>query len=219
MVPSEYFHIIWTLEWEARVQAEIGSPGSQGIWEATAALIAIKLWVLPEVKGPIRIAGDAEGVLADLVQLRGKAPVVNEVAKEVALHLAPQGRDLAGLHIWGENNVLSDQRSRVAETQWTARLTWLQQVACDRVVPDSDLLNLRFLVTSKMCQEMGPPLLRIFGSCYYDLKGSGEVMFAGFQLRISGVPLLYTLLGYVSKSVLDQTLGYVRVSWVMSVVV
>ena len=68
-------------------------------FRATAALIAIKLWVLPEVKGPIRIAGDAEGVLADLVQLRGKSPAVSEVAKEVALHLAPQGRDLAGLHI------------------------------------------------------------------------------------------------------------------------
>jgi hypothetical protein len=145
-VPSEYFYVVWTPEWEARVQAQIGNPGSQGVWEATAALIAVKLWVQPEVKGPIRIAGDAEGVLADLVQLRGKAPAVNEVAKEVALHLAPQGRDLAGLHIWGENNALSDQLSRVAEKQWTPQLTWLQQVAVERVVPNFDLMNLRFLV-------------------------------------------------------------------------
>ena len=56
---------------------------------------------------------DAEGVLAGLVSFGAKAASINAVAREAALWLAPTGRHLLGLHIWSEQNVLTDALSRL----------------------------------------------------------------------------------------------------------
>ena len=37
----------------------------------------------------------------------GWATKVDEIAKELALHLAPSGHELAGIHVWSELNVLA----------------------------------------------------------------------------------------------------------------
>ena len=125
--------------------AVIGDPGSQATWEALAFLIAIKMWVL-QVSGPIVVASDAEGVLSDLVQLRGKSASINDIAKEVALHLAPQGRDLAGLHLWGERNTTADHLSRLQEQGWSEHLKWVLFSAVERQVPPMADLGLKYLL-------------------------------------------------------------------------
>ena len=64
-------------------------------------------------RGRIILVGDAEGVLQSVVKMAAKAKVINEIAKEVALHLAPLGLTLSGVHIWGEENCLADALSRL----------------------------------------------------------------------------------------------------------
>ena len=134
----------WTAEHAKLIKGVIGDPGSQASWEALAFLIAVKLWV-GNVAGPIVVAGDAEGVLCDLVQLRGRSTEINEIAKEVALHLAPQGRDLAGLHLWGERNTIADQLSRIQEDGWTQHLDWVLHWEVERVVPSIKDFKLSYL--------------------------------------------------------------------------
>ena len=41
--------------------------------------------------------------------------MVNEIAKEMAMILAPMGRELLGIHVWGEHNALADALSRQAQ--------------------------------------------------------------------------------------------------------
>ena len=53
------------------------------------------------------------GVWKALVALKSASTPVNNIAKEVVLHLAPIGHDLRGIHIWSEVNVLADGLSRV----------------------------------------------------------------------------------------------------------
>ena len=38
--------------------------------------------------------------------MKAKAAKVNEFAKELALHLAPLGHELVGIHVWSEVNVV-----------------------------------------------------------------------------------------------------------------
>jgi hypothetical protein len=142
--PDEYFSVTWTPEHAKLIRGVIGDPGSQASWEAFAFLLAVKLWVI-NVSGPIVVAGDAEGVLCDLIQLRGKSPEINEIAKEIALHLAPQGRDLAGLHLWGERNTTADHLSRVHEKGLTDHLTWVLASATERQIPSISELKLQYL--------------------------------------------------------------------------
>ena len=97
------------------------------------------------------MAGDAEGVLCDLVQLRGKAPAINEVAKEVALHLAPQCRALAGLHLWGGRNTTADRLSRIQEDGWSRHLDWALCNATERKVPK--VADMKFSYSSSKKHE------------------------------------------------------------------
>ena len=108
--------------------------------------IAIRLWI-NDLRGPLVVCGDAEGILADLVQFRAKSPMVNEIAKELALHLAPQGLTVAGIHIWGERNVLADELSRLAEPGATAsrRVQWLMDALRLEEAPLMSELCLRIL--------------------------------------------------------------------------
>ena len=45
--------------------------------------------------------------------MKARATKVNEIAKELALHLAPLGHELVGIHVWSEVNVLADALSRI----------------------------------------------------------------------------------------------------------
>ena len=47
--------------------------------------------------------------------MKAKATKINEIAKELALHLAPLGHELVGIHVWSEENVLADALSRIGE--------------------------------------------------------------------------------------------------------
>ena len=51
-----------------------------------------------------------------MVRFCAKSKKINEITKEVAMHLAPLGHELEGVHIWSEMNTLADALSRMAET-------------------------------------------------------------------------------------------------------
>lgn len=68
-------------------------------------------WAQPHEQGHIRLRGDAQGVLAALVKRAAKAPLLNEVTKEVALHLAVHSSSLEALHVWSELNECADTLS------------------------------------------------------------------------------------------------------------
>ena len=126
MEPFSYFTITWTAEHETLIGAVIGDPGSQGIWEAFSMLIALRLWIDAPCRRPIRILGDAEGVLAGMDKFTARAPLVNLMALEAALILAPRGRRLDVLHMWSEDHGAADDLSRVA--QGVAVPTFLDRV-------------------------------------------------------------------------------------------
>ena len=119
--PFSYVAIAWTAEHERLTGASIGDPGSQGIWEAFSLLIALRLWIDVPYRGPIRILGDAEGVLAGMVKFTARAPLVNVMALEAPLILAPRGRQSDALHVWSEDNGAADDLSRVAQEISTPR--------------------------------------------------------------------------------------------------
>ena len=79
-------------------------------------LLAIRHFVTAKVRGRIWLVGDAMGVWFGMVRFNAKAKQINEITKEVAMHLAPLGHDLIGVHIWSEANTLADLLSRVAES-------------------------------------------------------------------------------------------------------
>jgi hypothetical protein len=107
--------------------------------------IAARLWV-EDKPGPAFMVGDAEGILFDLVQMRGKSPIINDVAKELALHLAPFGKDLQGMHIWGAQNKIADELSRLSETQGDGKLVkWLRWASLQRTLPPLEAWDLQIL--------------------------------------------------------------------------
>ena len=112
--PHAYLQVAWTAEDCALLHAVVGDPGSQAIWEAFMFLLAVRQWLNLATRGRLTVRCDAEGVLLDLVQMRAKSAAINEIAKELALLLAPMGRELVGIHLWSENNELADALSRGA---------------------------------------------------------------------------------------------------------
>ena len=68
-----------------------------------------------------------------MVRMNAKSDKVNEIAKELAMHLDPMGKDLVGIHVWSECNVLADALSRV-ETHGVpeALATATQETIADR---------------------------------------------------------------------------------------
>ena len=77
------------------------------------ALLALRHFVTLKSRGKIVLVGDALGVWYSLVRMNAKATKINEIAKELALHLAPLGHELVGIHVWSEENVLADALSRI----------------------------------------------------------------------------------------------------------
>eukprot|EP00972_Heterocapsa_arctica_P064784 9558943-Heterocapsa_arctica.AAC.1 len=68
-----------------------------------------------ETRGPIKVSTDAEGIMVSMVRLRSTSPAINNLAKELALFLAPLGHSLSGIHLWSEENSWCDQLSRLAQ--------------------------------------------------------------------------------------------------------
>jgi hypothetical protein len=96
-------------------------------------LLALIQWVGSNVHGIVSIVGDAEGVLGALTRLRSEDTVINAMAMEIALWLAPTGLALEGLHIWGEENSSADQLSRLS--QGAPIPVSLRGIARDRMEP------------------------------------------------------------------------------------
>ena len=59
------------------------------------------------------LIGDALGVMYGVVTLSAKSEIVNKIAMELALHLAPLCVSMQGIHIWGEENDMADALSRL----------------------------------------------------------------------------------------------------------
>jgi hypothetical protein len=94
----------------------------------------------------VYFVGDAEGILFDLIQLRGKSRIINDIAKELALYLAPLGKDLHGMHIWGAQNKLADELSRLSEAKGDSKLVqWLRRASSERPLPPIEKLDLQIL--------------------------------------------------------------------------
>ena len=110
---AEFLNVQWTRDHELMIDGAVGSPDHQASWEALAFGIAIKTWVNGCVRGKVTIVGDAQGVISNLIAMRSRATAINDIIKEVALHLAPLGLDLMGLHLWAEQNTQADELSRL----------------------------------------------------------------------------------------------------------
>ena len=111
--PDAFVCTQWTPEDEQLLLAVRGDPAHQATWEAFMALLAIRHFVTLKSRGKIVLVGDALGVWYSLVRMNAKATKINEIAKELALHLAPLGHELVGIHVWSEENVLADALSRI----------------------------------------------------------------------------------------------------------
>ena len=114
--PDAFVTTEWTQEDEVLLGTRRRDPAYQATWEAFMVLLAIRHFVTAKVRGRIWLVGDAMGVWFGMVRFDAKAKQINEIAKEVAMHLAPLGHDLIGVHIGSEANTLADLLSRVAES-------------------------------------------------------------------------------------------------------
>ena len=139
----EWFIVTWDMEWGKLVEASPGDAAHQASWEALCLFIAARLWV-EDAPGPAFLVGDAEGILFDLIQMRGRSRIINDVAKELALYLAPFGKDLNGLHIWGAQNKVVDELSRLSEKQGDSELiAWLRWASAQRFLPPLEKWDLQ----------------------------------------------------------------------------
>eukprot|EP00971_Amphidinium_carterae_P082490 1631335-Amphidinium_carterae.1 len=73
--PTAYTWTAWTSEDEALLEASIGSSASQAIFEAFTILLAIRAWANFPWHGPIRLIGDAQGVLTVFVRMSSKSSI------------------------------------------------------------------------------------------------------------------------------------------------
>ena len=113
--PSAWTSAAWGREDEAVMESIIGKPDGQARWEAYMFLLAVRQWVRPGLRGRITMVGDAEGILGSLTAFRSDDHVINDISKEMALVLAPLGFELEAIHIWGEENVMADDLSRICQ--------------------------------------------------------------------------------------------------------
>ena len=100
--PDRFVSTVWTEDDERLLHVKRGDPAHQATWEAFMALLAIRHFVSPTLRGRIILVGDAFGVWYSMVRVTARSPKINEIAKELALHLAPMGHELVGIHVWSE---------------------------------------------------------------------------------------------------------------------
>ena len=113
--PDCFVSTVWTEEDERLLHVKRGDPAHQATWEAFMALLAIRHFVSPSLRGRIILVGYALGVWYSMIRLAARSPKINEIAKELSLLLAPMGHELVGIHVWSEMNMVSDALSRVGE--------------------------------------------------------------------------------------------------------
>ena len=90
------------------------TPHTKALLKPTYAfLLAVTKWVTESTRGRVIVVGDALGVMHGAITLSAKSEIVNKIAMELALHLAPLCLSLAGIHTWGEENELADALSRL----------------------------------------------------------------------------------------------------------
>ena len=122
---KNYMEIQWNKEHEQLINGKTGVPDFQASWEALMYVIALKTWIGPRTRGKVTIIGDASGVLHDLIKMKARSRTVNALVQEAAMHLAPLGLDLAGIHVWAELNTAADELSRAAPgTEADCRASW-----------------------------------------------------------------------------------------------
>ena len=111
--PLAYLSVKWTPWHERLLKVVIGDPAHQGTFEAYIFFLAVAKWVTESTRGRVIVVGGALGVMHGVITLSAKSEIVNKIAMELALHLAPLRLSLAGIHIWGEENKLADALSRL----------------------------------------------------------------------------------------------------------
>ena len=111
--PNAYMSVKWTAHHEQMLNVTIGDPSHQGTFEAYTFLLAATRWVSNDTRGRVILIGDALGVMYGVVTLSAKSEIVNKIAMELALHLAPLCVSMQGIHIWGEENDMADALSRL----------------------------------------------------------------------------------------------------------
>ena len=111
--PAEYMAVSWDSDHGDFLGAMPGDEKGQATFEAYMMLEAVLCWVTKATLGKVCLVGDAQGVLFGLTRLSASSPIINEVAKEMALHLAPMGQTLSGSHVWGEQDEVADALSRL----------------------------------------------------------------------------------------------------------
>ena len=96
------------------MKLERGNPMGQARLEAYPLLMALRTWkeLLREAQGQLAIRGDALGALQDVLRMRARDKVVNDVTGELALIVAPFGGDIRTAHLWSEQNTVCDVLSR-----------------------------------------------------------------------------------------------------------
>ena len=121
---------IWARSWTL-LDAEVldvakDDPAGQARWEAFALLVSFIAWghIIATVRGNIAVVGDAQGVLHAYVKFKANDAKINEIMMELAVRIAPLGRDLGTFHLYSEMNAEADQLSRLSEgAQLPPRLT------------------------------------------------------------------------------------------------
>ena len=93
-----------------------GDPAGQARLEAYTLLTALTTWqtTLAKTQGHLAVLGDALGVLHDVVKLKAHDKILNALAGEMALILAPISLDIRAAHLWTQRNVVCDALSRLS---------------------------------------------------------------------------------------------------------
>ena len=120
-----YWHDRWSESEFQLLDVVPGDPGGQAKLEAYTLLGSLATWksTLADSQGTLSVLGDALGVLYDVTKLRAKEPVLNAIAAEMALVLAPIGMDVRAAHVWTQRNRICDALSRLREGTGPSHLT------------------------------------------------------------------------------------------------
>ena len=132
---SQYLQIVWNSNHERLISGKIGLPDFQADWEALMIVIALKTWTSAGTRGMVTVIGDASGVISGMIAMRARATGINNLIREAALHLAPFGLTLEGLHVWAEHNTQADELSRLKNSKSTP--SWLQTDTTKKATPTS----------------------------------------------------------------------------------
>ena len=113
--PAAWVACTWTPADADLMACPLESPDGQARWEAFMMVLALRQWMQKGLRGRVCMIGDAEGILGALTRLRSADEIVNLMAMELALWIAPRGLSLEGVHIWGEENAVADKLSRLSQ--------------------------------------------------------------------------------------------------------